>query len=74
MKLFESLLIISGIALTGCAPVRLPNSQTAPEVFSTLGYHEKTVAKRFYEFGASDTAKRLYWAQRNLQQWSGYAK
>ena len=71
----KHLLLIGTLGtLVACAPVRLPNSQTAPEVFSTLGYHEKTVAKRFYEFGASDTAKRLYWAQRNLQQWSGYAK
>jgi hypothetical protein len=64
-------LCLTLLALTGCASVKLPNSQTAPEVFSTLGYREKTVARQFYDFGAGDAVKRLYWSQRDRQ---GYAK
>jgi hypothetical protein len=70
----KQILAIALIGLSGCAAVRLPNSQTAPEEFSTLGYHDKTVARRFYDFGSGDAAQRLYWAQRNLQQWGGYSK
>jgi hypothetical protein len=46
----------------------LPNSQTASEQFSTLGYHDKFVARRFYDLGSGDVIKRLYWAQKNVQQ------
>ena len=56
--------------LTGCASApKLPNSQTASEQFSTLGYHDKFVARQFYDFGSGDVIKRLYWAQRNVQQY-----
>jgi hypothetical protein len=47
----------------------LPNSQTASEQFSTLGYHDKFVAKQFYDLGSGDAIKRLYWSQRNIQQY-----
>src|SRR6516164_543624 len=56
--------------LTGCASApRLPNSQTASEEFSTLGYHDKFVARNFYDLGSGDAIRRLYWTQRNLQQY-----
>ena len=56
--------------LTGCASApKLPNSQTASEQFSTLGYHDKFVARQFYDLGSGDVIKRLYWAQRNVQQY-----
>jgi hypothetical protein len=47
----------------------LPNSQTASEQFSTLGYHDKFVATHFYDLGSGDAIKRLYWSQRNIQQY-----
>ena len=56
--------------LTGCASaLKLPNSQNASEQFSTLGYHDKFVARQFYDLGSGDVIKRLYWAQRNVQQY-----
>ena len=62
--------LTGSILLTGCASApRLPNSQTASEQFSTLGYHDKFVARQFYDLGSGDVMKRLYWAQRNLQQY-----
>jgi hypothetical protein len=56
-------------AMSSCAPVGLPNSQTASEQFSVLGYHEKAIARNFYDLGSGDAMKRLYWAQRNLEQY-----
>ena len=62
--------LMASILLTGCASApKLPNSQTASEQFSTLGYHDKFVARQFYDLGSGDVIKRLYWAQRNLQQY-----
>ncbi len=63
----------AGVVLTAssCASVKLPNTQTAAEQFSTLGYHEKTVARNFYDLGAGDAIKRLYWAQRQAQETGG---
>ena len=58
--------------LAGCtAAPKLPNSQTASEQYSTLGYREKFIARNFYDLGAGDAIKRLYWAQRRTQQTSG---
>jgi len=60
--------------LTGCASApKLPNSQTASEQFSTLGYHDKFVARQFYDLGSGDAIKRLYWAQRASQQYNSTA-
>jgi len=60
------------VLLTGCtAAPKLPNSQTASEQYSTLGYREKFIARNFYDLGAGDAIKRLYWAQRWAQQPSG---
>ena len=62
--------LTASILLTGCASApKLPNSQTASEQFSTLGYHDKFVARQFYDLGSGDVIKRLYWAQRNVQQY-----
>jgi hypothetical protein len=62
--------LTASILLTGCASApKWPNSQTASEQFSTLGYHDKFVARQFYDLGSGDVIKRLYWAQRNLQQY-----
>jgi hypothetical protein len=56
--------------ISGCASApKLPNSQTASEQFSTLGYHDKFVARQFYDLGSGDAIKRLYWSQRNTQQY-----
>ena len=62
--------LMASTLLTGCASApKLPNSQTASEQFSTLGYHDKFVARQFYDLGSGDVIKRLYWAQRNVQQY-----
>ena len=62
--------LTASILLTGCASApKWPNSQTASEQFSTVGYHDKFVARQFYDLGSGDVIKRLYWAQRNLQQY-----
>ena len=56
--------------ISGCASApKLPNSQTASEQFSTLGYHDKFVARQFYDLGSGDAIRRLYWSQRNIQQY-----
>jgi len=56
--------------ISGCASApKLPNSQTASEQFPTLGYHDKFVARQFYDLGSGDAIKRLYWSQRNIQQY-----
>ena len=60
------------LGLAGCtAAPKLPNSQTASEQYSVLGYHEKFVAREFYDLGSGDAIRRLYWAQRNSQQYNG---
>ena len=62
--------LTGSMLLTGCASApKLPNSQTASEQFSTLGYHDKFVARNFYDLGSGDAIKRLYFAQRNMQQY-----
>jgi hypothetical protein len=63
------------VLLVGCtAAPKLPNTQTASERYSTLGYQEKFVAREFYNLGGGDAIKRLYWAQRNSQQYGGTAE
>jgi hypothetical protein len=73
MKLFSVIVLL---ALAGCASApKLPNSQTANERFSTLGYHDKWVATDFYRLGEGDEIKRLYWGQRASQEHaSGYSE
>lgn len=63
------MLPLSAALLVGCTSApRLPNSETAAERYSTLGYHEKWVAREFYDLGSGDQIKRLYWAQRASQE------
>jgi hypothetical protein len=63
------------VLLAGCASApKLPNSQTASEQYSVLGYHEKWVARNFYDLGSGDAIKRLYWAQRRVQDHGGTAE
>lgn len=60
--------------ITGCASApKLPNSQTASEQYSVLGYHEKFIARNFYDLGSGDAVRRLYWAQRASQQYNSTA-
>ena len=61
----------TSLLVAGCSTPRLPNSQTASEQFSRLGYGEKRVARTFYDLGAGDEIKRLYWAQRRAQEAGG---
>ena len=63
------------ILVAGCASApKLPNSQTASEQYSVLGYHEKFVARNFYDLGSGDAIKRLYWAQRRANETGGTAE
>jgi hypothetical protein len=67
--------LLSTALLTGCASApKLPNSQMAAEQFSTLPYHDKWVARNFYDLGAGDAIKRLYWAQRASQQYGSVSQ
>jgi hypothetical protein len=70
VKFCEFLILLS---LCSCASTKLPNTQTAGEQFSVLGYREKQIARNFYDFGSGDAIKRLYWAQRASQQYNATA-
>jgi hypothetical protein len=70
-------LVVAGIValLAGCAAApKLPNSQTASEQYSTLGYRGKFIARNFYDLGSGDAIKRLYWAQRRAQESVGLSQ
>jgi hypothetical protein len=54
-----------------CTSTKLPNTQTAAEQFSVLGSREKIIARNFYDLGSGDAIKRLYWAQRRVQETGG---
>jgi len=64
----KATLLIVVVAVAGCANHPLPNSQTASERFSTLGGGERRIAREFYDFGSGDAIKRLFWAQRRMQE------
>ena len=69
------ILPLSAALLAGCTSApKLPNTQTAAEQYSVLGYHDKWVARNFYDLGAGDAVKRLYWAQRASQQYGGVSQ
>ena len=69
------MLPLSAALFAGCASApKLPNTQTAAEQYSVLGYHDKWVARNFYDLGAGDAIKRLYWAQRASQQYGGVSQ
>ena len=64
--------LLAGImaSLAGCvtSPPRLANQNDAAVQFAKLGSGGKQIAQSFYDLGGGDAVKRLYWAQRNLQQ------
>ena len=62
------------VFLSSCASTKLPNSSTASERFSVLSGSQKAVAREFYDLGAGDTIRRLYWHQRDSQQTSGVSE
>jgi hypothetical protein len=59
--------------MSGCvtSPPRLVNQEDAQVEFAKLGPGGKRLAETFYDLGAGDSIKRLYWAQRQSQQASG---
>jgi len=61
------------LGLGACTTPQLPNTQTAAEQFSKLSRGQKAIASNFYDFGAGDAVKRLYWAQRRAQESGGTA-
>src|SRR5437016_3648594 len=69
---FDALIV--AVALSSCTSTKLPNTQTAAEQFSVLGGREKAIARNFYDLGSGDAIKRLYFAQRNMQQYGGAAE
>ena len=66
-------ILLVALDLSSCASTKLPNTQTAAEQFSVLGSREKAVARHFYDLGAGDVIRRLYWAQRASQQYNAAA-
>jgi hypothetical protein len=65
-------LLIIAAGLCSCTSVKLPNNGTAAEQFAGLsGNGQRAIAKNFYELGAADQVKRLYWAQRRAQETGG---
>lgn len=71
MKNFQGRIIGAALLFSGCTSQHLPNNQTASDQFYRLGYHEKTIARNFYDMGQGDAVKRLYWSQRRAQE-TGY--
>src|SRR6516165_10691653 len=69
---FTALFKLASLVLLGsfcsCTSTKLPNTQTAAEQFSVLGGREKIIARNFYDLGSGDAIKRLYWAQRRVQE------
>jgi hypothetical protein len=58
--------------LAGCASTpKLVNQNDAAVQYAKLGSGGKQVAQTFYDLGAGDSIKRLYWAQRASQQTNG---
>jgi hypothetical protein len=75
---FTALSKLASLALLAsfcsCTSTKLPNAQTAAEQFSVLGSREKIIARNFYDLGSGDAIKRLYWAQRRVQETPGLAE
>jgi hypothetical protein len=62
------------IVVVGCSSPQLPNNQTAEARFAALsGNGERQIAHDFYGLGEGDAIKRLYWAQRRMQEQGGTA-
>lgn len=62
--------VLGLFALAACSSARLPIAHTAADEFAALhGNGQRAIARDFYDYGQGDATKRLYWAQRNLQQY-----
>ena len=66
----KELAILGCALMAGCvtSPPRLVNQNDAAVQFSKLGSGGRGIAQTFYDLGAGDSIKRLYWAQRGAQQ------
>jgi hypothetical protein len=64
----------TSLLLAGCSTPHLVNENTAAAQFARLGPGGKGIAQNFYDLGAGDTVKRLYWAQRRAQETGGVAE
>src|SRR5208282_6380620 len=66
----RGVLLLAVIAVSGCATSRprLVNQEDAQIEFSKLGSGGRAIASQFYNLGAGDTIRRLYWNQRASQQ------
>jgi hypothetical protein len=64
------------VGLAGCvtSPPRLVNEDVAAAQFARLNSGQRAVAATFYDLGAGDTIKRLYWAQRRANETGGTAE
>ena len=56
--------------MAGCvsSPPRLVNQNDAAVQFSKLGSGGRGIAQTFYDLGAGDSIRRLYWSQRAGQK------
>jgi len=66
----RGVLLLAVIAVSGCATSRprLVNQEDAQIEFSKLGSGGRAIASQFYNLGAGDSIKRLYWSQRRAQE------
>ena len=66
----KELTILGCALMAGCvtSPPRLVNQNDAAVQFSKLGSGGRGIAQQFYDLGAGDSIKRLYWAQHAGQQ------
>jgi hypothetical protein len=57
------------VLASACSSPKLGGPQTADARFAALsGNSQRQIAHDFYQLGASDDIKRLYWAQRRVQE------
>lgn len=52
------------------SPTPIPDSKTAYQQWSSLGYHDKNIAGQFYGLAQADAQKKHYWDQREAQRFS----
>ena len=66
----KELAILGCALMAGCvtSPPRLVNQNDAAVQFSKLGSGGRGIAQQFYDLGAGDSVKRLYWSQRDGQK------
>lgn len=57
------------LCVSACSSPRLPIAHTAADEFAGLrGNGQRAIARDFYDYGQGDATKRLYWAQRRMQE------